>query len=558
VSDPRTPGAGLRAGARVGALAVVLALTAPAARAQPERPYQPRVDVQHYTFALSLPDTGAHLTGHARVRVVRTAPTDTLRLDLVGLRVTGVRVGGRPVRAAHEGARLHVPLPPGRGDSLGDTLEVEVRYAGVPTDGLITTRDPSGRWQAFGDNWPDRARHWLPVVDHPSDKATVTWEVTAPRARTVVANGTLLGTRDLSGGRRLTRWREDRPIPPHLMVVAAAPLERVDLGDTACGLAEVARCVPQQVYVAPGVTGFGPGPFAAAGEIVAWLGALVGPFPYAKLAHVQSATRFGGMENAGAIFYADQAFRRGTLDEGLIAHEVAHQWFGDAVTQREWAHLWLSEGFATYLAALWTRRTRGDSAFRAELAGLRQQVTGAREVAERPVLDTGETTYLRLLNANSYQKGAWVLHMLRAQLGDSAFFGGVRAYHAAHRHGTALTGDLQAALEASAGRPLGPFLDQWLRRPGFPELTTRWVHDAAAGRVRLTLAQGTRFAPFAFPLAIDVELADGTVRRTAVEVPAEREATVELPLALPASPRALRLDPDVALLATFAAAPAAP
>jgi aminopeptidase N len=172
--------------------------------------------------------------------------------------------------------------------------------------------------------------------------------------------------------------------------------------------------------------------------------------------------------------------------------------------------------------------------------------------AERPVIDTAETTYLNLLNTNSYQKGAWTLHMLRGLVGDSAFFRGVRAYYAAHRDGTAVTDDLRAALEASAGRPLGWFFDQWLRRPGFAELTVQWRYDAVAQRVRLTVAQGARFAPYRFPLEVEVVDAAGRPRRLTVEVPAEREVTRVLDVPLAAPPRAVTPDPDAMLLATIA------
>jgi aminopeptidase N len=156
-----------------------------------------------------------------------------------------------------------------------------------------------------------------------------------------------------------------------MMVIAAAPLTEARLGDTACGLAALARCVPQSVFTAPEQARHLPGNFAQAGAIVEYFARTVGPFPYEQLAHVQSATRFGGMENAGAIFYADALFRRSEgVGTTLIAHEVAHQWFGDAVTARDWGHLWLSEGFATYFAALYTEHAQGDSAFRAQLAGI--------------------------------------------------------------------------------------------------------------------------------------------------------------------------------------------
>src|SRR5205814_8467865 len=171
------------------------------------------------------------------------------------------------------------------------------------------------------------------------------------------------------------------------------------LGDTACGLADGQRCVPQSVYTAPEQRAMLPGPFARAGEIVQLFASLVGPFPYEKLAHLQSSTRFGGMENASEIFYSDGSFRGRTMNEDLLAHETAHQWFGDAVTEREWAHVWLSEGFATYFAALDLRRSTGDSAFRTEMRRTRDQILNTPMCAERPVIDTTQTNLMALLNA---------------------------------------------------------------------------------------------------------------------------------------------------------------
>src|SRR5688500_5790692 len=181
----------------LGAALIAVPLAGPAASAQPVRPYRPAVDGRDHEFAVSIPDSGAALDAQATVRFVRTVPTDTLVLDLIGLRVHDVRVDGREALFARDSATVRVALPRTRtGEGVGDTLTAVVRYGGVPRDGLIVSRDSAGRWLAFGDNWPDRARHWLPTVDHPSDKATVTWVVTAPRGRTVVANGELVDERD--------------------------------------------------------------------------------------------------------------------------------------------------------------------------------------------------------------------------------------------------------------------------------------------------------------------------------------------------------------------------
>jgi aminopeptidase N len=420
----------------------------------------------------------------------------------------------------------------------------------VVEDGLIVRKDAHVRWTWFGDNWPNRARQWLPTVDHPSDKATVSWTVRAPRGSVAVANGTWLGTRsigDRDAGRTETRWRESHPVPTYVMVIGVGPLVQVPIPGADCAGAS-RGCVRQSVYVLPENRDWMPGPFAAAPSIVALFERMVGPFPYEKLAHLQSETRFGGMENASAIFYASNLFPTHRMSEGLIAHETAHQWFGDAVTEREWGHLWLSEGFATYFATLWTRASRGDSAWHAELAGIRRQVLADSVVQMRPVLDTAQTDYLELLNANSYQKGGYVLAMLHRMLGDSAFFGGLRTYYAEHRDGNALTDDLRHALERSSGRQLSQFFDQWLRRPGVAEPTIGWAYDSSAARVTVLVLQDSARA-YDLPLTVAVTDATGGTRRVELDVPASPRAELTVPGRFAARPVSIVLDPDLFLLA---------
>jgi aminopeptidase N len=181
----------------------------------------------------------------------------------------------------------------------------------------------------------------------------------------------------------------------------------------------------------------------------------------------------------------------------------------------------------------------------------RQQIFKAPEVASRPVIDTTQTDLMALLNTNSYQKGGWTLHMLRTLVGDSAFFRGLRSYYLANRHSNALTDDLRRAVEASSGRPLGWFFDQWLRRPGFAEVSTSWRYDAAQRRVTATVAQGTRFGAYRFPLTVAITDAAGKEHRATIDVPATANTTVIVPLQLDAAPRGVAFDPDVRVLATF-------
>ncbi len=513
--------------------------------------------VERYTYRLQLPESGKRIVIEAMARLAEKPTADTVVFDLDD----AMRVGSvtftcedRYVSAPYvrTSGQIKVVIPHGAFDP-GETMCIRIFYDGEPTDGLMIATDAKGRWQAFGDNFPNRARHWLASMDHPSRKARVTFEVSAPVDRTVVANGQLVASWPVGAQRRMMVWREDRPIPTYGMVIAAGSLEMHDLGRTACGFAEDRGCVPQAVWYAPEVMPFMPGEFSRAGEIVEFFARTIGAYPYEKLGHVQSTTRYGGMENPSAIFYFDRGFRqKGGISDDLIAHETAHQWFGDAVTEREWAHVWLSEGFATFFAALWAQHAHGDSAYEAQMAENRDAVLRAAIVASRAVIDSVEPDPNRLLNENSYQKGGFVLRMLRDELGDSAFFRGLRRYYAAHRHGNAMTQDLQLAMQGTAERELGWFFDQWLRRPGWAELSTTWSWDRATGRVTLRVEQGARFGAYRLSLPLEIVDAFGTPARLTVHINAQASQSVMLPGVSRTAPASVHCDPDHTLLAVCA------
>ena len=500
-----------------------------------------------YQFTIDLPDSGGRINGDARITFQRQPPADSLVLDLIGMNVKRVDVEQHTaVKFRRTDSAVVIPSPP----STPSRFTVRLVYDGTPTDGLIVSKDSLGRWTYFGDNWPTRARYWLPTVDRPDAKATVTWTVTAPAGKTIVANGALIEEHTTTMAQRqriVSRWRESKPIAPYLMVIAAAPLIKLDLGETACGHGEIVSCVRQSVYAEPEQQKVLPGAFSHAGDIVEFFAQKVGAFPYEKLAHLQSRTRYGGMENATAIFYADAFFHRNGVPEGIIAHETAHQWFGDGVTEKAWPHVWLSEGFATYFAALYTQHAHGDSAFRAEMSRIRAQILrDTSAVPSRPVIDTTQPDLMALLNVNSYQKGGFVLHMLRTQLGDSAFFRGLQRYYARHKDGNALTDDLRADLEYESGKDLRGFFDQWLRRPGFPELAVSWASEGQNGTV-LHIRQTARYGLFALTLPVVIVNNDGTRRSIKIAVPAMSETTAQI--SLPgAAVKDVVIDPDVTVL----------
>ncbi|HKJ03594.1 MAG TPA: M1 family aminopeptidase, partial [Longimicrobiales bacterium] len=401
-------------------------------------------------------------------------------------------------------------------------------------------------------NWPNRTRFWLPTDDHPSDKATASLTVYAPEGWKVISNGRPLledapAPPAADGARRRAwRWRTDVAVSPYNLVFGAADMEVRTVGLAACGSAPASPredgCVEVSAWLYPEDVGQADVSFRRAAQMVDFFTDLIGPYPFEKLAHVQSSTRFGGMENASAIFYTDRGLASGRSMEGTVAHETAHQWFGDSATEADWPELWLSEGFATYFGHLFFEEADGAAAFRRLMEEDRGTVLASDDV-KGPVIDRSEQNLFALLNDNNYPKGGWVLHMLRGILGDETFFQGIRRYYGTFAGKTATTRDLQAAMEVVSGRELGWFFHQWLEEPGYPELdlTSRW--DAATGEVVVTVrqTQDASWPTFRLPLEIEVRPDAGGSARHAVEV-TEREQTYRF--LSPGPARQVALDPD--------------
>jgi len=504
------------------------------------------VDVLHYRFQLVLSDVSDEIQGQAEVRIrVLEEGLDEFWLDLVqreedsgtGMEVLALHLDDVPVAFEHRGDRLFVF--PGSESRLPEEVNLRVVYRGIPRDGLIIGTNKYGDRTFFGDHWPERARHWLPTVDHPSDKATVEWLVTAPAGYEVVGTGALVERRNLDDGSAFTHWASTKPVATKVMVMGAADFAVRETGR----LGQVS--IQAWVYPQDSLAGFHD--FSQAEDAVRFFQERIGPFPYAKLANVQSKTRYGGMENASNIFYAERAVRGDGMNEGLIVHEVAHQWFGDSVTEADWTHLWLSEGFATYLTHLYNEAKYGRE--RLVEGMLRDRRTVIRFFQARPglaLVPRGLSDPNEMLNRNAYQKGSWVLHMLRRTLGDEAFWAGIRTYFQEFQDGNASTEDFRRVMQETSGKKLAWFFRQWAHQPGHPVLDYSWRYDAASGEVVLTLRQIQPGAPFRFPLDVGVVYSEqetevaGTLEVDGVE------ATISLPVR--GRPEEVILDPGCWLL----------
>lgn len=501
-------------------------------------------DVLHYRFNIELNDLNDSITGMAAITVLFNDPTSSVEFDLhapgsngkgmIAYKVEGP--GFNSLSQVDKESRIRLSLQDP--SHAGDTATFLVHYRGIPADGLIISKNKFGRRTFFSDNWPDRARHWLPCVDDVSDKASVEFLITAPNHYQVISNGELVEVTDLAGNRRLTHWREESPLPTKVMVIGVAEFAVQYLPNTN------GATISSWVFPENRETGFHD--YAAAAPILQYLINYIGPYPFAKLANVQSKTIFGGMENASAIFYFENSVTGRQDEEGLIAHEIAHQWFGNSATEQHYAHLWLSEGFATYLSHLYLESKYGRDTLLSMLKDDRDNVIGFARSNHRPVVDS-VSTYMELLNANSYQKGGWVLHMLRNKIGDQHFRQVIRTYYGKFAFGNATTADFQRIAEQQSGMNLDTFFRQWLYTPGIPRLQLTWNYDHSGRKLNITV---TQLQQTVFDLPLEVSYTDAAGKTKMMVLQIDKKST-SLSIDAPGKIVAVTPDPNVLLLAEF-------
>jgi aminopeptidase N len=466
----------------------------------------PLIDVVHYEFNININDSTDNILGTAVILLKFNDITHSFELDLKnpdqkgkGMNVTFVTFSGGKIKWYHRNDKVNITLntPAVKGSSG----EITINYSGIPADGLIISRNKFGDKTFFGDHWPDRARNYLPCVDHPADKATVDFIITSPGRCEVVANGYLVEASDLPGGTKLTHWKEDVPIAVKVMTFGA--------GSFAVQLAGIVNKVPVWTWVYPENRKEGFYDYSVGVKPLDLYSKLIGTYPYEKLANVQSKTVFGGLENAGCIFYSENSVTGLGKAESLMAHEIAHQWFGNSVTEADWHHIWLSEGFATYLTSVYMERTYGIEKLNEIMKTAREKVIKSFDKSPAPVIDTTITDLMKLLSANSYQKGAWVLHMLRQELGDEKFWEGMRLFYDRFKTGNALTEDFRKAMEEVSGKNLKKFFYQWLYVAGQPEIKLTREAGGKKGFFDLIIEQKQNVI-FTFNLEIGVKDNSGT------------------------------------------------
>jgi aminopeptidase N len=514
-------------------------------------PRQTGVDAIHYVFRLGLSDRSDEITGEATVTVkFATDKVGDVQLDLAsvsagrGMTVQSVRRGGvtdtpgpasDAIVFSHHNNRLRLVLP--EVSKAGQEFTFTVRYRGTPAGGLLHSDNIHGERTIFANNWPNAVRNWLPMIDHPYDKATGEMIVTAPSHYQVVSNGVLIEESDRPGGVRLTHWKQSVPIASWLYTLGVARFTAHHAGSVAG--------TPIQTWVFPQDRETGFKLFEETSRrAMNFFVTQIGPYPYEKLANIQATGFTGGTEYASAIFYGEKGVNAG---RGPVVHEIAHQWFGNSVTERDWDDVWLSEGFATYFTLLFTEHDEGRDAFVDGLQRSRAQILQTEQkLPDTPVIHRNLADMSKVLNGLVYQKGAWVLHMLRAEVGTEHFWTAIRDYYRRYRDQNASTAELRAVFEQVSGKDLGWFFSQWLHRAGVPKVGGSWRYLPARKAIEVTVSQTQAAESFRLPIQIGIAGKAGELPRVERIELTGRSATRLINV--DAEPATVTIDPNTWLL----------
>jgi len=471
----------------------------------PENPVQnpanlSAIDVAHYDINLQVePETGQISGSVSVVFSAETALSDMIELDFAALTIDSVYHENMVTTYARTATVLAIKLL--SDIAAGDTSLVTVFYRGSPQRGLYFRQNEAGEVVVYSHNEPYDARFWIPCKDNPADKAMMNMTILLPPGYQVLSNGLLTGVSSGPFG-TIFAWRETYPIATYLISIAAAPYRLVE-----SVYQDIEGIIPLQYYVYEGDQDRAGNALQSTVEMMQFFGDYIGPYPFRKEKYAMSAVPFReatAMENQTATTMRDNIID----NEEIIAHELAHQWWGDAVSPQSFAHIWLNEGFATYFDALFTEHRYGRLAFEQRMQDFSGNIYTDGSL-DYPILNPPPQY---LFGRAVYYKGAWVLHMLRNKIGDPTFREICRQYYQLHLYKNAITDDFISASEAVSGQPLSNFFNQWLNYGGIPELAGSWIQKNRTLEIVLKQTQTEILYDLRLDLKIEGSKVDTTIQ----------------------------------------------
>jgi aminopeptidase N len=512
-------------------------------------------DVEHYTIRASFDRVAKKVIGDTTIRFrPLKGGTTSADFDAVGLAFTSVTLEPSGTRLRFRATAGTVSVTLDRAYSAADVISIRFKYDATPKKGVyfIPQSPPESEVKHSDQIWtqgePDEARHWFPSFDFPSDRATTEQFLTAGADEAVIGNGELVSQVKNGDGTVTSHYRMAVPIPTYLVSFVIGKYKKEE---------EKYRDIPLGYYVYPGTESIVPAAYGKTKDMMKFFEEVTRvDYPFNKYDQtIVAGFTFGGMENVTATTMADTEILAakhpliGPQIEDLVSHELAHSWFGNLVTCRNWAELWLNEGFATFMEA----------AFRERMYGRRTYMNKVRSDAEAFITDEATNPKRHALYnqradrvselfdraGTTYNKGGAVLHMLREEIGNDAFWKGVNIYLNRHRLGNVESTDLRDAMEEASGEDLNWFFDQWVYMGGYPKLNVRHIWNQSSKTLTLTATQTQKadsITPSVFRLPMEVEFSTGEQKKRDKLNITKRLQTFSYKLE--AKPSAIVVDPD--------------
>jgi aminopeptidase N len=464
------------------------------------------IDVQHYRLDLRVDPASKSVRGVVEVRAKPTASASTeLILDLSqALTVDAVSLSGTPAQFSHEDDRIRIVMDKAQRNRRSVTITVT--YHGTPQGKGFTFAERNGQPAISSFGMPFTARQWWPCKDDPSDKAdSADILITVPQPLTAASNGKLVATVPNEDGTRTFHWRVAYPIYPDVMSVAIGEYAMFEERYQAANGA----VLPMQFYVFPPDEEKARRDFSVLPDMMSSHVQHFGEYPFLREKYgVAEFATYSFREHQTLPSYADKLITGDHQNDAILAHELAHQWFGNSLTVRDWRHVWLNEGFATYASMLWQERRNGRAAYLEELQKLDEGDL------QGPVFMSDVTDNKKLFGAATFNKGAWTLHMLRHVMGDERFFAALRAYVAEYSYRNVTTEDFRAVCERLHGKTLEWFFREWIYGVSRPTYQVSWTSGTAGNEVTLVIRQMQSDVPvFTMPIDVRVTTSAGETQR---------------------------------------------